>query len=311
MRVAVCFLCRYIHVGDVLARGRVQLIVMGAAVSQASSIHMCSTTTDLLRPFHHPDPWICCCTHAHAQMADESIIVRGNGTIFLGGPPLVRAATGAVVTAEELGGASLHCTTSGAAVSPPSFPRLAPQSYPLLAPDTMLLFVVLSAALCDDDVHVDEALHTGCTLSKCSAAALLPPLVHPSLYIHTHPSRRHTCASSTQSCRPPLSPPLPLPLPATIPWCDAHAQVSPTTLPRMSATPWRWHATCLQHSTGLRLAHSSMAAAAGKSRCMTPLSCVEWCPQRPAHPGMCVRYSRACWTAVDSRNSSQTTAKHL
>ncbi|KAA6424690.1 MAG: Methylcrotonyl- carboxylase carboxyl transferase subunit [Trebouxia sp. A1-2] len=46
-------------------------------------------------------------------MADESIIVRGNGTIFLGGPPLVKAATGEDVTAEELGGAELHCTTSG------------------------------------------------------------------------------------------------------------------------------------------------------------------------------------------------------
>lgn len=41
--------------------------------------------------------------------------MKGNGTIFLGGPPLVRAATGAVVTAEELGGAELHCTTSGGA----------------------------------------------------------------------------------------------------------------------------------------------------------------------------------------------------
>jgi 3-methylcrotonyl-CoA carboxylase beta subunit len=50
-------------------------------------------------------------------MADESVIVEGNGTIFLGGPPLVRAATGAVVTAEELGGAALHCTTSGAAIA--------------------------------------------------------------------------------------------------------------------------------------------------------------------------------------------------
>ena len=48
-------------------------------------------------------------------MADESIIVRGNGTIFLGGPPLVKAATGEDVTAEELGGAELHCTTSGVA----------------------------------------------------------------------------------------------------------------------------------------------------------------------------------------------------
>lgn len=46
-------------------------------------------------------------------MADESVIVKGNGTIFLGGPPLVKAATGEVVTAEELGGADLHSRTSG------------------------------------------------------------------------------------------------------------------------------------------------------------------------------------------------------
>ncbi|CAH8438913.1 unnamed protein product [Dicrocoelium dendriticum] len=46
-------------------------------------------------------------------MADESIIVRNQGTIFLGGPPLVRAATGERVVAEDLGGADLHCRTSG------------------------------------------------------------------------------------------------------------------------------------------------------------------------------------------------------
>ncbi|MCO5548240.1 hypothetical protein L7F22_001697 [Adiantum nelumboides] len=46
-------------------------------------------------------------------MADESVIVKGNGTIFLAGPPLVKAATGEEVTAEELGGASLHCKESG------------------------------------------------------------------------------------------------------------------------------------------------------------------------------------------------------
>jgi 3-methylcrotonyl-CoA carboxylase beta subunit len=46
-------------------------------------------------------------------MADESVIVKGEGTIFLGGPPLVRAATGEVVSAEELGGAELHSRTSG------------------------------------------------------------------------------------------------------------------------------------------------------------------------------------------------------
>lgn len=48
-------------------------------------------------------------------MADESIIVRNQGTIFLAGPPLVKAATGEVVTAEELGGADVHCRTSGVA----------------------------------------------------------------------------------------------------------------------------------------------------------------------------------------------------
>ena len=46
-------------------------------------------------------------------MADESIIVRGEGTIFLGGPPLVKAATGEVVDAETLGGADLHARVSG------------------------------------------------------------------------------------------------------------------------------------------------------------------------------------------------------
>ncbi|MGH8015869.1 MAG: carboxyl transferase domain-containing protein, partial [Candidatus Zixiibacteriota bacterium] len=46
-------------------------------------------------------------------MSDESIIVRNQGTIFIGGPPLVKAATGEEVTAEELGGADVHCRTSG------------------------------------------------------------------------------------------------------------------------------------------------------------------------------------------------------
>jgi 3-methylcrotonyl-CoA carboxylase beta subunit len=46
-------------------------------------------------------------------MSDEAVIVANQGTIFLGGPPLVRAATGEVVTAEELGGGELHARTSG------------------------------------------------------------------------------------------------------------------------------------------------------------------------------------------------------
>ena len=46
-------------------------------------------------------------------MSDESIIVKGQGTIFLGGPPLVKAATGEIVTAEDLGGADVHSRISG------------------------------------------------------------------------------------------------------------------------------------------------------------------------------------------------------
>ena len=48
-------------------------------------------------------------------MSDETIIVKGTGTIFLGGPPLVKAATGEEVTAEELGGADVHTRLSGVA----------------------------------------------------------------------------------------------------------------------------------------------------------------------------------------------------
>jgi 3-methylcrotonyl-CoA carboxylase beta subunit len=48
-------------------------------------------------------------------MSDETVIVKGQGTIFLGGPPLVKAATGEEVTAEELGGAEVHARTSGVA----------------------------------------------------------------------------------------------------------------------------------------------------------------------------------------------------
>ncbi|NUN06820.1 MAG: methylcrotonoyl-CoA carboxylase [Bdellovibrio sp.] len=46
-------------------------------------------------------------------MSDETVIVKENGTIFLGGPPLVKAATGEVVDAQELGGAQVHCESSG------------------------------------------------------------------------------------------------------------------------------------------------------------------------------------------------------
>src|SRR5881394_3830955 len=48
-------------------------------------------------------------------MSDETVIVRGTGSIFIGGPPLVKAATGQDVTAEELGGADVHARRSGVA----------------------------------------------------------------------------------------------------------------------------------------------------------------------------------------------------
>jgi 3-methylcrotonyl-CoA carboxylase beta subunit len=48
-------------------------------------------------------------------MSDETVIVRGQGTIFLGGPPLVRAATGEIVSAEDLGGGDVHTRVSGVA----------------------------------------------------------------------------------------------------------------------------------------------------------------------------------------------------
>lgn len=46
-------------------------------------------------------------------MSDEVVMVKRRGTVFLGGPPLVQAATGEIVTDEELGGANLHCEESG------------------------------------------------------------------------------------------------------------------------------------------------------------------------------------------------------
>ena len=48
-------------------------------------------------------------------MSDETVIVKGTGAIFIGGPPLVKAATGEEVSAEELGGPEVHTVTSGVA----------------------------------------------------------------------------------------------------------------------------------------------------------------------------------------------------
>lgn len=60
-----------------------------------------------------PSDYFCDSVRVHLTAHSLQIIVRRNGTIFLGGPPLVRAATGEIVSAEDLGGADLHCKRSG------------------------------------------------------------------------------------------------------------------------------------------------------------------------------------------------------
>jgi acetyl-CoA carboxylase carboxyltransferase component len=81
-------------------------------------------------------------------MCDENVIVRGTGTIFLGGPPLVKAATGEEVTAEELGGGDVHTRISGVsdhlasddheaiAITRHIFEHLGPMPTPSLVPIT-------------------------------------------------------------------------------------------------------------------------------------------------------------------------------
>ncbi len=60
----------------------------------------------------------CTAGGAYVPRCRRTIIVTGTGTIFLGGPPLVKAATGETVTAEELGGADVHTRLSGVADVP-------------------------------------------------------------------------------------------------------------------------------------------------------------------------------------------------
>ncbi len=74
-----------------------QAQMSAAGIAQISSVHGFCTAGGAYIP----------------AMSDQSVIVEGTGTIFLAGPPLVRAATGEVVTAEELGGARVHTSISG------------------------------------------------------------------------------------------------------------------------------------------------------------------------------------------------------
>jgi len=74
-----------------------QARMSSAGIQQISSVHGFCTAGGAYIP----------------AMSDQSVIVRGNGSIFLGGPPLVKAATGEDVTVEELGGADVHASISG------------------------------------------------------------------------------------------------------------------------------------------------------------------------------------------------------
>ena len=98
-------------------------------------------------------------------MSDEAVIVRDQGTIFLGGPPLVKAATGEVVTAEELGGGELHSHVSG-----------------------------VVDHLAEDDRHA-------LAIVRDIVATLPPPPAPPWVGAEPAESRRSIPTSSTASCR--------------------------------------------------------------------------------------------------------------
>ncbi len=104
-------------------------------------------------------------------MSDEAVIVRGQGTIFLGGPPLVKAATGEVVTAEDLGGGDLHSRVTG-----------------------------VTDHLADDDAHALRIV-------RDIVARLGPRADRPWDGRAGRASPRSTRASSTASCRPTPAPP--------------------------------------------------------------------------------------------------------
>lgn len=94
-------------------------------------------------------------------MADETVIVKGNGTIFLGGPALVKAATGEKVSAEELGGAVLHTSTSGVA------DHLAQNEAHAIQLARNLLSDVPRAAPGRTDTPVEEPLYDPAELDGC------------------------------------------------------------------------------------------------------------------------------------------------
>ena len=97
-------------------------------------------------------------------MSDETVIVRKQGTIFLGGPPLVKAATGEIVTAEDLGGADVHSRKSG----------------------------VTDHYAMDDTHALAIARRIAATLNRKKSVAILP-LREPRPRSTTHPSSTASC----------------------------------------------------------------------------------------------------------------------
>lgn len=103
------------------------------------------------------------------SMADESVIVKGTGSVFLAGPPLVKAATGEVVTAEELGGADVHCRTSGVT-----------DHYAVNDEHALLITKKIVSRIKNDRVGKEKLL-SAC--SYCTHVKPKPPL-YPSEYLY-------------------------------------------------------------------------------------------------------------------------------
>jgi 3-methylcrotonyl-CoA carboxylase beta subunit len=141
-------------------------------------------------------------------MSDETVIVRNQGTIFLGGPPLVKAATGEDVTAEELGGGELHSRTSGvtdhlaeddrhalqivreivatlAPKAPPPWERIATEA-PAVDPETLLGVIPTDVRKPYDAREVIARIVDGSRMHEFKEL-YGPTLVTGFAHIHGHP----------------------------------------------------------------------------------------------------------------------------
>ena len=103
-------------------------------------------------------------------MSDEVVIAKGQGTIFLAGPPLVKAATGEVVSAEDLGGGEMHARVSGVAdhlaTDEPHALQMARRVVASLPPPR-------PSALVRDRASVPPLVSAGCSAPLSSASAMM------------------------------------------------------------------------------------------------------------------------------------------